>query len=131
LQVTSATEKYGLPDTQKQPVKSIDKDAFLKLFIEQLKNQDPMSPQDTNAFTAQMAQFSMLEQLTNLNTEMTQLRRSQEMGEASALLGRQVKVQSGDTLISGKVEKVALVDKVVQVYVNGTGYGLSQITEVK
>lgn len=131
MQVNSSTEDYYLPSTRKQPVKTIDKDAFLQLFIAQLKNQDPTSPQDTNAFTAQMAQFSMLEQLTNLNKEMAQLRRSQEMGEASALLGRQVKVQSGDDTISGQVEKVALVGEEVQVFVNGTGYGLAQITEVK
>lgn len=131
MQVTSSTENYGLPDTKRQPVKTIDKDAFLQLFIAQLKNQDPTSPQDTNAFTAQMAQFSILEQLTNLNKEITQLRRSQEMGEASALLGKQVKVQSGDASISGQVEKVALVGEEVQVFVNGTGYGLAQITEVK
>lgn len=131
MQVSSSTEKYGLPDTRKQPVETIDKDAFLQLFIAQLKNQDPTSPQDTNAFTAQMAQFSMLEQLTSLNKEMAQLRRSQEMGEASALLGRQVKVQSGDDAISGQVEKVVLVGEEVQVFVNGTGYGLAQITEVK
>lgn len=46
---------------------TLDKDGFLKLFIEQLKNQDPMSPMDEKDFTAQMAQFSTVEQLTNLS----------------------------------------------------------------
>lgn len=131
MQVNSSTDQYGLPDARKQPVKTIDKDAFLQLFITQLKNQDPMTPQDSNAFTAQMAQFSMLEQLTNLNKEMTQLKQSQEVTEASAMLGRQVSVQTSDGVISGSVQKVTLTGTDVQVYVNGSGYGLAQVTEVK
>ena len=131
MQVTSAAENFAMPDRREQPAKTIDKDAFLQLFIAQLKNQDPMTPQDSNAFTAQMAQFSILEQLANLNREVAQLRRSQELGEASALLGRQVLVQSGGTAISGQVEKVALAGGEVRVFLNGTGYGLAQITEVK
>lgn len=131
MQVSSSSEKYNLPETRKQPEKSLDKDAFLQLFVAQLKNQDPMSPQDSNAFMAQMAQFSILEQITNLNKEVAQLRRSQEMGEASALLGRQVKVQSSDGEISGQVEKVTLTGEEVQIFINGKGYGLGQVTEVK
>lgn len=131
MQVNSSTDQYGLPDARKQPVKTIDKDAFLQLFITQLKNQDPMTPQDSNAFTAQMAQFSMLEQLTNLAKDMDQLKQSQEVSEASALLGRQVSVQTSDGVVSGSVEKVTLTSDAVQVFVKGTGYGLAQVTEIK
>lgn len=131
LQVGSSTDSYMLPETKREPVKTLDKDAFLQLFIAQLRNQDPMSPQDSNAFMAQMAQFSILEQITDLNEEMAQLRRSQEVAEASALLGRQVIVQAGDEVVSGQVEKVTLTGDEVQVFVNGTGYGLAQVTEVK
>lgn len=131
MQVSSSTDSYMLPETRKEPVKSLDKDAFLQLFIAQLKNQDPMSPQDSNAFMAQMAQFSILEQLANMNKEMVQLRRSQQMAEASALLGREVKVQSGNEVVSGQVEKVSVVNEEVQVFINGKGYGLEQVTEIR
>jgi flagellar basal-body rod modification protein FlgD len=44
----------------------MDKDAFLKLFMTQLQYQDPLSPMDNSQFIAQMADFSSVEQLTNI-----------------------------------------------------------------
>lgn len=138
---TSTTNDYQYTGAKrKDPVKTLDKEAFLQLLVAQLKNQDPSSPQDSSAFVAQMAQFSMLEQLTNLNEEITKLKLSQDMSQASALIGHQVKIiadvtdSSGNTSsneVSGQVEKVTLTNNTVQVYVNGTAYELDKVTEVK
>lgn len=46
--------------------KELDRDAFLQLLVAQLSNQDPMSPQDGHEFAAQLAQFSSVEQLTQI-----------------------------------------------------------------
>lgn len=51
-----------------------DKDMFMKLLVAQLKNQDPLSPQDGAAFVAQLAQFNSLEQLTNIRESIDELR---------------------------------------------------------
>jgi flagellar basal-body rod modification protein FlgD len=55
------------------PSQSLGKDDFLRLLTTQLQNQDPLSPMDNTAFVAQMAQFSSLEQLQNLNGSLEQL----------------------------------------------------------
>ena len=49
----------------------LGKDGFLKLLSHQLANQDPLSPMDQKRFAADLAQFSQLEQLANINTKMT------------------------------------------------------------
>ena len=48
----------------------LDKEAFLQLLVTQLKNQDPLSPMNNTEFVAQLAQFSSLEQLSNMNSSL-------------------------------------------------------------
>ncbi len=62
------------------------KEDFLTLLVAQLKNQDPLSPDDPTEFTAQLAQFSSLEQLHNLNDSMQALATAQGSSEKLAAL---------------------------------------------
>lgn len=54
----------------KSATKELDKDAFLKLLTEQMKAQNPLDPSDSKDMAAQLAQFSSLEQLQNINAAM-------------------------------------------------------------
>lgn len=84
------------------PSSALGKDAFLQLLVTQMKNQDPLSPQDNTAFVAQLAQFSSLEATQNLSTSVdsiaTQYQSSQAL-QASALVGRSVIVDSGSAVV--------------------------------
>ena len=53
--------------------KGMGQETFLKLLVEQLKHQDPLSPQDSAQFVAQLAQFNSLEQLISINSRLGEL----------------------------------------------------------
>ena len=69
-QTTAAT---SIPDALPTGTKNIGQDAFLKLLVAQLQNQDPTKPQDNGEFIAQLATFSSLEKLTEISTKLDAL----------------------------------------------------------
>lgn len=87
-------------DTKKEtvtPSNELGKDAFLELMITQLKNQNPLEPQANAEFVAQLAQFSSLEGIQQLNDSVETLVggfQSNQALQASALVGRTVKVET-------------------------------------
>jgi flagellar basal-body rod modification protein FlgD len=88
---TTDTSKSSSTSTSSSTI--MGKQDFLTLLVAQLKNQDPLNPDNPTEFTAQLAQFSSLEQLTNLNDSMTGLVTSTENAtkfSALSLIGKQV-----------------------------------------
>jgi len=82
------------PPTEAPAVKKeLDKDAFLKLLVTQLSNQDPLSPVDNQAFIAQLAQFSSVEQLHAVGTRLDTLLLAQASSnqlQTASLVGKSV-----------------------------------------
>jgi flagellar basal-body rod modification protein FlgD len=114
---TSSLIKPNTKTTAKSNGSTLGKDDFLKILITQLKNQDPMQPLQDKEFIAQMAQFTSVEQLTNMATEMKALR--QTLGFASGLIGKEVSWSSSDS--TGKqVVKSGVVDSIT--FKEGTQY---------
>lgn len=102
---TTSTQTSGAT----QGSSSLGKDDFMKLLIQQMKNQDPMNPMDGTQFAAQLAQFSSLEQLQNLNTSMTNsinanfmLTQSINNTLSSTLIGKAVKIGGSDLTYTGQ-----------------------------
>ncbi|MEK5215102.1 flagellar hook assembly protein FlgD [Psychrobacillus sp. FSL H8-0487] len=82
------------PTTKTTGSGELGKDAFLKILMTQLQNQDPTKPMDDAQFISQMAQFSSLEQMTNLTKafeEFAGVQQQSQMIEFSNFVGKEVK----------------------------------------
>ena len=97
--------------------KTLDKDAFMKLLIAQLSHQDPSSPLDASQMAAQLAQFTSVEQLTQLNTAVatqTQVAQAAMLSSQSALsaslIGRQVEAVGNQVVVPSTGHAQILVD---------------------
>src|ERR1700674_931100 len=88
--VTNSTPATGSQASAANPVASgtdklANEQTFLKLFVAQLQNQDPLNPQDGTQFVAQLAQFSQLEQSLQMRQDLDALR--QDLDSISKLAG--------------------------------------------
>ncbi len=109
---------------------TLDRDAFLRLLVTQMQNQDPMSPMDNTEMIAQLAQFSSLEQMNNLNESFEAMNTTMEyltgnvdqlnFISAQGMLGKYVKgINAEGKVSSGIVESVTLDDSIVILTVDG------------
>ncbi|MDQ1913312.1 flagellar hook capping FlgD N-terminal domain-containing protein [Paenibacillus sp. GD4] len=111
----------------------LGKDEFLKILITQLKNQDPMQPLQDKEFIAQMAQFTSVEQLTNMANELKFMRQS--LGFASSLIGKNVtwslKNDKGQEVASsGLVEAIKVRNGEQLAVINGQEISLDRISKI-
>ena len=124
--------------TQKQKqfnVNSLGKDDFLQLLITQLRYQDPTSPVDDKEFIAQLAQFSSLEQMQNLNDTMLTMMESQQkltaLSQATAMIGKMVEIYSEDgESLFGRVTGVQFKNGWPEVIVDGKLYSFGEIVSI-
>ncbi|WP_456388198.1 flagellar hook assembly protein FlgD [Desulfolithobacter sp.] len=94
---------------------TLGKDEFLTLLVAQLQNQDPLNPTDSTEWTAQLAQYSQLEQSMNLNDTMEELLEAQKNSDrlaALSLIGKEAMVEGTDFYLppAGEVEIGYTVD---------------------
>lgn len=122
------------PNKQKRKVGGeLDKDAFLQLLVAQLKHQDPMKPMDDTAFIAEMAQFSSLEQMQNLNKLLEKQMGFQALTQASSMIGKHVTLQEpgeNGQIITGRVDEIRSGGGEVRVVIDGKEYNASDIMRV-
>ncbi|MFN7135506.1 MAG: flagellar hook assembly protein FlgD [Myxococcales bacterium] len=129
----STVKKAGqMVDSSKQS--SLDKDAFLKLLAAQAKEQDPMNPSDSTQQIAQLAQFSSLEQMLNVATEMGKLRTTNTNQAAIQLVGHDVTFKDPATGLdtTGVVKQVSMGENGPTLTIGDkTGIDPAQISQVR
>ncbi|WP_211745943.1 flagellar hook capping FlgD N-terminal domain-containing protein [Paenibacillus sp. Marseille-Q4541] len=119
---------------RKEPSDTMGKDQFLKILITQLQNQNPMQPMEDKEFIAQMAQFTSVEQLSNISGQLQSL--SQSLGAVSGLIGKQVswigKIEgSNETEVqSGIVDSIIIRDQVQYAVIDDMEVALTDITQI-
>ena len=107
----SESTDYSAQQVQEDKNK-LGKDAFFELLLTQLQYQDPLNPMDNSQFISQMAQFSSLEQMENMNHNMSQFLRIQSISEGAGLIGKTVETidpESGEK-IAGEVKRVTFFE---------------------
>lgn len=128
---------YGLGNQQvtTQDVKANDSmgvQDFLKIMTAQLQNLDPMgeSGADSGEYIAQMAQFTMLEQLGAMGTSLDNITLLSQQQMSFAMVGKTVTVSDGTEDLTGVVEKVRYRDGYAYPVIAGREYAMSMVTEV-
>lgn len=126
---TPATTTNGF--TNPAPTNTLDKDAFLRLLVAQLRYQDPTNPTDPGQFMAQTAQFTQVEKLEEISRQNEANIRTQGLTTASALIGRNIKYQDETGAYeAGVVTGARLDDDGVVLQVSGKDADLTSVTEV-
>lgn len=132
---TATSAVTGTSQTAKTAANNIlGKDDFLKLMVAQMKNQDPMNPADDKDNIAQMAQFSSLEQITNLANATQELATRMGLTQNVGLLGHDVTYTGTDgAAVTGRVDGLDLgKDGTTTLSVAGTtGIDPTRITSVR
>ena len=133
---------------------ALDKETFLKLLVTQMEYQDPLDPQDNSEYLAELAQFSALEQMTNvadslssISTLVENMDTSLLVGQLSNMIGKEIQWQTtsivtGDDgqsyetskTFEGTISGVSISDGSPTVVVNSDGktysVAISEITRV-
>ena len=112
---TDATSKSGSANA----FGTLDKDAFLKLLVAQLRYQNPMEPQGGQEYLAQAAQFAMVERLDNVSKAQNEAVAYQQVLLATSLVGKQVSgiPEGAEEAITGRVSTVVFDKGVPQVMI--------------
>lgn len=109
--VNNNNNNYYLPENNKPSggTNSLaDPEAFLKILVAQLKYQNPLEPQDSSAFVAQLTQMATMEQMFNVGRSMDNLASKYEMARYFELIGQQVFLNDNNEVVAGVVGGVVM-----------------------
>jgi flagellar basal-body rod modification protein FlgD len=111
----------------------LNRDAFLNLLITQIQYQDPLKPMEDKEFIAQLAQFSSLEQMQQVNQNLALLAQMDATAQASSLIGKQITavLSTDGSVVSGRVSAVDFVEGKVLLTVGTTKVSPADVTRIE
>lgn len=129
-QVPTVTDSPAGQGSTRAPAGTLGKDQFLQLLTAQLRYQNPLNPMDDKDFIGQMAQFSSLEQMSNVAGSMERLEHASQVTESVSLIGRTVTFEKDGQPVSGVVASVSLQDGAIHLKVGEDDITPSQVRTV-
>jgi flagellar basal-body rod modification protein FlgD len=124
-----------------------DSNMFLQLMLQQLQNQDPTEPTDNTEWLSQLAQYSSLEQMTTMNSNLedcmsyisaiyNDIGVNSEITQTLSLIGKEVTIQdpddaSGSKKITGQISEASFEDGTGKIKVDGKYYSIANILSVR
>lgn len=133
LQISSSTNRAYAANS-KVGDSNLGKDAFLRLMIEQMKSQDPSNPTDNSQMITQTAQFTQVEQLQELNKNMTTMNSYTQLNNVMDRYVELADAKGGASITKGVVSEVRVNGNDVSVVLNGqpdTTYPLSLVSKFR
>jgi flagellar basal-body rod modification protein FlgD len=123
---TSAASSAAVPGG------ALGQNQFLQLMMTQLQNQDPLNPSDPTQYLSELAQFTSVEQMTNIATSSAQAATEQKTAAALALIGHTVTyINTAGTSVTGTVQKVDFASSGPTLTISGvTGIDPNAVNEV-
>jgi|SRR6185312_5545412 len=113
------------------PTQMLSQQDFLNLLVTQMTAQDPLNPMSNQDMLAQMVQFSTLNANTTMQSALGQMQSTEEVAQATGLIGRQVTVQvDQNTMSQGIVSGVDTSGTSPEIIIDGQSYTLSQVLSV-
>ncbi|MCR5175908.1 MAG: flagellar biosynthesis protein FlgD [Anaerovibrio sp.] len=110
-------KKMGVSSSEVGKKSELDKDAFLSLLVTQMQYQDPLSPMDNTEYLAQLAQYSSLEQMTNVASKLEDVYTLVEnidsstlVGQLSGMIGKNAQWQVDGIKYEGTITGVSISD---------------------
>ncbi len=138
----STLQDFSIPTSQRTNGSNLTEQDFLKVMVEQLKNQNPLDPQNSDQFFQQIVQFQTLDAMQSMSKQLQALADVGGLANASALIGRTVKAsidQANDPTtgmprppkdVSGVVDSVTFQNGQPIVHVGNNSIPASKVVEV-
>lgn len=129
--VAAERSKIDIVDPDKVGFNALDAEAFMKLLVAQLQNQDPTNPTSNEDMLAQISQMRSLQSNVELTDTLKNMGTGQQLSSAAGMIGKLIAATNDDgEAVTGLVESVIVSDGTAYLQVGDQGIKLSQVTEV-